>query len=160
MKKVVFLDRDGVINREIGDYVFSIDKFVINDGLADALNHWRDLGFSFVVITNQGGISKLRYTKQEVYHLNEFLIEWFKERNLNLLEISFCPHHNSIEACICRKPDSLMIEKIIAKHQVLKEQSFLIGASLRDIQAANKAGLKAIQIEANSNLNKIIPIQW
>jgi len=160
MKKVVFLDRDGVINREIGDYVFSLEKFELNKGLDTALNHWSSIGFSFAIITNQGGVSKQRYTKQEVCLINQFLINWFEERNLNLLEISFCPHHNSVEACICRKPDSLMLEKIIAKYNVSIEHSFLIGDSLRDIQAANKVGLKGIQIQANSNLNHIIPIQW
>lgn len=160
MKKVVFLDRDGVVNKELGDYVFSIENFELNDGLADALKYWSNQGFSFAIITNQGGISKLRYSKQDVNQLNKFLMDWFKQRDLNLLEIVYCPHHDSIEACICRKPDSLMIEKVIAKHEISKEESFLIGDSLRDIQAANKAGIKGLQIKANSNLNEIIPIQW
>jgi len=160
MKKVIFLDRDGVINREIGNYVFSLEKFVLNDGLDKALKVWNDLGFSFAIITNQGGISKLKYSKQDVYLINHFLTQWFKAHNLNLLEISFCPHHNLVEACICRKPDSLMLEKLIAKHSISIEESFLIGDSLRDIQAANKIGLRSIQIVANSNLNDIIPLEW
>lgn len=160
MKKVVFLDRDGVINKEIGDYVFSIENFVINTGLFKALKHWSIEGYLFIVITNQGGISKSRYTKADVNKINDFLIERFKEHHLNLLEIVYCPHHDSIEACICRKPNSLMIEKMLAKHNISAKESFMIGDSLRDIQAANKVGVKAIQIESNSNLNKIIPIQW
>jgi D-glycero-D-manno-heptose 1,7-bisphosphate phosphatase len=160
MKKVVFLDRDGVINKEIGDYVFSLENFVINAGLFKALKHWSKEGYSFVVITNQGGISKSRYTKADVNKINDFLVERFKEHNLNLLEIAYCPHHDTIEACLCRKPNSLMIEKMIAKHNISAKESFMIGDSLRDIQAANKVGVKAIQIEPNSNLNKIIPIQW
>lgn len=160
MKKVVFLDRDGVINREIGDYVFSLENFEINSGLDKALKIFRDLGFSFAIITNQGGISKSRYSKKDVYLINQFLTQWFKDHNLNLLEISFCPHHNLVEECICRKPDSLMLEKLVAKHEISIENSFLIGDSLRDIQAANKIGLKGIQIVANSDLNQIIPLEW
>tara|TARA_B100000900_G_scaffold388479_1_gene380557 strand:+ start:245 stop:727 length:483 start_codon:yes stop_codon:yes gene_type:complete len=160
MKKVIFLDRDGVINREIGDYVFSLEKFVLNDGLDKALKEWSDMGFSFAIITNQGGISKLKYSKQDVILINEFLNQWFKAHHLNLLEISFCPHHNLVEACICRKPDSLMLEKLVAKHRISIEESFLIGDSLRDIQAAKKIGLKSIQVEANSNLNDIISLEW
>jgi len=53
-----------------------------------------------------------------------------------------------------------MLEKMIAKHKISVEDSFLIGDSLRDVQAANKVGLKSLQIEANSNLNELIPIQW
>jgi len=153
MKKVVFLDRDGVINKEVGDYVYHLDSFILNPGLESALTYWSQKGYSFAVITNQGGISKQRYTKEHVYKINSFLYDWFKVRNLDLLTISFCPHHNSIESCICRKPNSLMLEKLIAKYKVSLKDSFLIGDSLRDIQAAEKVGLRGIKIVANTNLN-------
>ena len=156
MKKVVFLDRDGVINKEVGDYVYELDTFVLNEGLETALQFWASKGFSFAIITNQGGISKKRYSKEHVYKLNRFLENWFSERSLNLLCISFCPHHDSLEACICRKPNSLMLEKMIAKYTVSVKDSFLIGDSLRDIQAADKVGMKGIQIVANTNLITII----
>jgi len=155
MDKVVFLDRDGVINREIGDYVYSMKNFELNVGVEQALNRWNKLGYSFAIVTNQGGISKLLYTRKEVGVINNYLRNWFKERNLNLLTILYCPHHNSIEACICRKPNSLMLEKIIARYKVSIKDSFMIGDSLRDIEAAKKVGLKAFQIEANSNLNDL-----
>lgn len=158
MKKVVFLDRDGVINQEIGDYVYNLESFVINPGLESALQHWSETGYFFAIVTNQGGISKKRYTKDHVYKINAFLDQWFKERNLNLLTISFCPHHNTIESCICRKPNSLMLEKIIAKYSVSLIDSFLIGDSKRDIEAAEKVGLRGIKIVANSNLNTLISL--
>jgi D-glycero-D-manno-heptose 1,7-bisphosphate phosphatase len=158
MKKVVFLDRDGVINKEVGDYVSNLDSFILNPGLESALSYWAQKGYSFAVITNQGGISKQRYTKEHVFKINAFLYQWFKERNLDLLTISFCPHHNSIESCICRKPNSLMLEKIIDKHSVLLNDSFLIGDSIRDIEAAEKVGLRGIKIVANSNLNTLISL--
>ena len=158
MKKVIFLDRDGVINKEVGDYVYHLDSFIINPGLESALHYWAEKGYSFAIITNQGGISKQRYTKEHVYKINAFLYEWFAKRNLDLLTISFCPHHNSIEACICRKPDSLMLEKLIARYNVSLKDSFLIGDSLRDIEAAEKVGLKGIKIVANTNLNTLISL--
>ena len=158
MKKVVFLDRDGVINKEVGDYVYNLDSFILNHGLESALSYWAQKGYYFAVITNQGGISKRRYTKEHVYKINAFLYQWFKERNLDLLTISFCPHHNSIESCICRKPNSLMLEKIISKYSVSLKDSFLIGDSKRDIEAAEKVGLRGIKIVANSNLNTLISL--
>jgi len=158
MRKVVFLDRDGVINKEIDDYVYHLDSFIFNPGLESALTYWSQKGYSFAVITNQGGISKKHYTKEHVYKINVFLYDWFKERNLDLLAISFCPHHNSIESCICRKPNSLMLEKLIAKYKVSLKDSFLIGDSLRDIKAAEKVGIKGIKIVANTNLNTLISL--
>ena len=155
MNKVVFLDRDGVINREIDDYVYSLKNFEFNLGLEKALKRWSKLGYSFAIVTNQGGVSKSLYTSKEVDIINDYLRNWFIERSLNLLTILYCPHHNTIESCICRKPDSLMFEKIIARYKVSVEDSFMIGDSERDIHAAQKIGLKSVRIKANSNLNDL-----
>lgn len=155
MNKVIFLDRDGVINREIGNYVYNLKDFVINEGLEKALHNWSIKGYSFAIVTNQGGIAKGLYNRNDVDEINVFLRNWFQERSFNLLTILYCPHHDSIEHCICRKPNSLMLEKIIARYTVSLNHSFMIGDSDRDVQAANKLGLKAFKIMANSNLNEI-----
>tara|TARA_A100001015_G_C14458482_1_gene506987 strand:+ start:55 stop:528 length:474 start_codon:yes stop_codon:yes gene_type:complete len=154
MNKVVFLDRDGVINREIGNYVYCLKDFVINDGLEQALDIWSKEGYSFVIVTNQGGIAKGLYYKYDVDYINIFIRNWFKSRKLKLLNILYCPHHNFIENCICRKPDSLMLEKIIARYDVSVEHSFMIGDCDSDVQAANNVGLRGFKIKANSNLNE------
>ena len=156
MNKVIFLDRDGVINREIGNYVSNLKDFVINDGLEQALDIWSREGYSFAIVTNQGGISKALFNTKDIEHINVFLRNWIEARNLNLLTILYCPHHDVIEHCICRKPNSLMLEKIIARYAVSVEHSFMIGDSDRDVQAANRVGLRGFKIKANSNLNELI----
>ena len=156
INKVIFLDRDGVINREIGEYIYNLNNFHLNPGLYKALRKWSNEGYSYAIITNQGGISKSIYTKTDVDRINTFLKEWFKKRNLKLLKILYCPHHIEVENCICRKPNSLMFEKILAKYNVSIENSFMIGDNIVDVQAAEKVGLNVYKIKSNTNLNELI----
>lgn len=150
MNKVVFLDRDGVINFEPGDYTYKAAKFKINDGLFEALLTLKNKGYQFIVITNQGGIAKGIYTHNDVEVIHNYMKKLFKQVNIELLDIYYCPHHALIEKCICRKPDSLLLEKAIARYQVDISKSYFIGDSRRDTLAAEKIGLTAIQISTNS----------
>ncbi|MBV6484750.1 MAG: D-glycero-alpha-D-manno-heptose-1,7-bisphosphate 7-phosphatase [Flavobacteriales bacterium] len=153
MRKIIFLDRDGVINIERGDYTFRLEDFVFVDGLFSALSLLKNKGFEFIVITNQGGISKGIYTHDAVNKLNKLIKKEFEKHQLNILDIYYCPHHSDIEKCICRKPNSLLIEKAIAKYNIDTTNSFFIGDSDRDIEAAHKVGVKGIKVNKNSNLN-------
>lgn len=156
MRKVVFLDRDGVINIERGEYTFKIEDFKPVNGLFDCLQVLKEKGFEFIVITNQGGISKQLYNHKDVFNVHSLMKQWFDEANISLLEIYYCPHHSFVEKCICRKPDSLMLEKAIAKYNVDINSSYFIGDSRRDELAGQKIGLKTIRVTANQNLNNYI----
>lgn len=153
MQKIIFLDRDGVINVERGEYTYNVNDFVFVDGLFSALNKLQQHGFEFIVITNQGGIAKGIYTHQQVLQLNHLIQEEFKKHQLQLLAVFYCPHHSDVEKCICRKPNSLLLEKAIAKYNVDCNNSFFIGDSDRDVEAAKKVGVKGIKVNKNSNLN-------
>lgn len=153
MKKVIFLDRDGVINSNANHYyVFSKNDFVLNAGVIESLQRMLKNAYSLIIISNQGGISKQKYTKQDVEKLNDYIIELFAESDIEILESYYCPHHSDIEQCICRKPDSQMIEKAVARFNVDIDASFMIGDSDRDIAAAEKIGIKGIKVKANANL--------
>lgn len=153
MRKIIFLDRDGVINIERGDYTFKVDDFVFVDGLFSALSLLKNKGFEFIIITNQGGISKGIYSNQEMELLNNLIKDTFNKHHLELLDCFYCPHHSDLEKCICRKPNSLLLEKAIAKYNVNSTYSFFIGDSDRDIEAAQKVGIKGIKVNKNSDLN-------
>lgn len=157
MQKAVFLDRDGVINSDVGHYyVFKPDDFQLNDGLIKALSIWRDAGYIFIVITNQGGVARGAYTLNDVDKVhNEFICQ-LNEHNISIAEIYVCPHHNDYENCLCRKPGSLNIEKAIARFNIDVRNSFMIGDNTKDVLAAEKAGLKGIKIDANQSLMTIV----
>lgn len=153
MNKVIFLDRDGVINFEPGDYTYQVENFHIVDGLLEALNFLQKKGYQFIVITNQGGISKGIYNHNDVKNVHQYMVQEFNKVGINILDIYYCPHHSANGKCICRKPDSLMLEKAVARYEVDKATSFFIGDSSRDIAAAKKVGIKGIEIKKNDNLN-------
>ncbi len=149
---VVFLDRDGVINFDPGDYTYEVERFKIVDGLFDGLKLLKEKGFQFIVITNQGGISKGIYNHNAVSNVHGFMIEQFRKNDINLLDIYYCPHHSVNEKCICRKPDSLMLEKAIARYNIDKKQSCFVGDSERDVIAAKKAEIKGVLVRSNDNI--------
>ncbi len=156
MNKAVFLDRDGVINQERGHYTFGLDEFVINERLIDALKAFVDKGFMLIVITNQGGIAKGLYTHRDVEILHQYLTKVLTENGIPLTEIYYCPHHPDTGKCLCRKPDSLMLEKAIARFDIDASKSYFIGDNERDIIAGKAAGVKTILIESNTPLTTII----
>jgi D-glycero-D-manno-heptose 1,7-bisphosphate phosphatase len=152
--RAVFLDRDGVINREKGEYVYNPEEFELNEGLFEALKIFRDRGYILVIITNQGGIGQKIYTHKHVERLNEILKLKLSAQGIEIAEIYYCPHHPVSGRCLCRKPGSLMIEKAVARFNIDPSNSFMIGDNERDIKAAEKAGVKGILIKANDSLMK------
>lgn len=156
MRKVIFLDRDGVINDNSHYYTYNVTDFIINDGVIEFLKIMSQKGYEFIVITNQSGISKGVYAKADVESVHQYLISELGKSGILILEIYYCTHHNDVEACLCRKPNSLLIEKSIARFNIDKTQSYFIGDQQRDVDTAIAANIKPILIDANSDLNKII----
>jgi len=157
MKKAVFLDRDGVINCERGEYNYRIENFTINEGVIECLKNFQKAGFILIIISNQGGIAKGIYKKENIEQVHRYLVEVFEKQGIFLTEIYYCPHHSDIENCLCRKPDSLLIEKSIARFKINPSESFFIGDKETDVIAAKKAGLNPVMIKPNENLLKYLP---
>lgn len=156
MVRAIFLDRDGVINRERNDWTFRVEDVEILDGVYEALKELQKRGFLFVIITNQSGIDLGFYTHEELEKVNQYIVGKLSENGISVAEVYSCPHHPTVGKCICRKPDSLMLEKAIARFNIDVSKSYLIGDRERDIQAAENAGVKGILIESNSSLLPIM----
>ena len=143
MNKCIFLDRDGVLNVERGDYTFLPEDFKIIDGVSEAIEKIKSSGYLVIVLTNQAGISKGRYTRHQMHDCHTILME--KTRFL-IDKIYYSPYHPSFSASLSRKPDTLMIEKAIAKFDIDPEASWLIGDRDSDIECGQKMGLQTILI--------------
>ncbi len=148
MNKCIFLDRDGVLNEEIGTYVFRQEEFKIIGGVKEALIKLKAAGFMLIVITNQSGIAKGLYTKNEVYQCHQVLQN---ECDNTLDDLYFCPHHEDYNtASLLKKPNSLMIEKAMAKYNIDPSKSWLIGDQERDLVAGNNVGVQTIHINSKT----------
>ena len=158
LNKAVFLDRDGVINEERGAYTWELEDFKLNTDLIPALKSFQDAGFLMVVISNQGGIGKGMYTKQQADYLHLHLQRNLANQGIEILEVYYCPHHPDETKCICRKQDSLLLEKTMSRFQIDPKQSWFIGDAERDIEAGVKAGVKPVKIHSNQSLLEIVPL--
>ena len=155
MKKAVFLDRDGVINVERG-YTYRLEDFVILPDLIEVLQLLQKKEYLLIVVSNQSGVAKELYKQTDVEILHKFMVEEFTKNGIKLSEIYYCVHHPDVTKCICRKPDSLFVEKALARFDIDAKQSYFIGDTERDTEAAEKAGVKGILIEANISLKTIL----
>lgn len=152
MRKVVFFDRDGVINDNGDYYVYRWDDFRINSGVVEGMRLLRDNGYDFVIISNQSGISKNVYSINDVELLHRQLDQFFTSQGLKVLEYYYCTHHPDVTNCLCRKPLPLLFEKAIARFKIDVRQSWMIGDQPRDIEAAEKCGIRGFLIPSNADI--------
>ena len=155
MNKAVFLDRDGVLIRERGDYNYLPEHFIVNDGVTEALGILQQKNFLLIVVSNQSGVAKRVYSYQTIERFHDKLSAHLRQCGIIISEIYYCPHHPDVGLCLCRKPLPLMIEKAIARFNINPEASFLIGDAERDILAAEAAGVKSFLIKPNQNFVEI-----
>jgi len=156
--KAVFLDRDGVINRDILNYTWRIEDYHFLDGVFETCLELRNKGYMLIVITNQGGIAKEMYTHSDVEKLHHHMIAAFKKEGIVIDEVYYCPHHEITGKCLCRKPGSLLVEKALARFEIDASRSYFVGDRERDTQAGEAAGVKGILVDVNSDLKKILPL--
>jgi D-glycero-D-manno-heptose 1,7-bisphosphate phosphatase len=143
MNACVFLDRDGVINKDNPNYTFLVEDFEILPGVIDALRQLKTHGYRLIVITNQSGIAQGLYTQQQMEACHQF----FQQQSGNLIDrFYFSPDHPTVTASISRKPGTLMFEKAIARFDIDVIKSWMIGDRGRDIIPARKMNIRTIQV--------------
>jgi len=154
MQKAIFLDRDGVINSDVGHYyIYKVGDFIINKGIINSLKRFQEAGYKLFIVSNQGGVAKGIYSCEDVDQVHDYLKSQLEENDIQLQEIYYCPHHESVAACECRKPSPYMINLAIEKYNIDINTSYLIGDSKRDIEAAEAAGVSGIKIDANEDIS-------
>lgn len=149
MTKAVFFDRDGVINKDYG-YVGDIASFDFTDGVKEALAKLRSLGYLLILVTNQSGIARGRYTEADFMKVTSFMQQVLKLHNAQFDAVYHCPHHPEAEIekyrcdCDCRKPKEGMFRRAQTDFGIDPQTSICIGDRARDLQGAAKIGVKKL----------------
>ena len=146
--KTIFIDRDGVINKDPGgwtkyNYVAKWDEFLFIDGAIEALKKLKEAGYRIYLVSNQGGISKGYFTQEDLDEVNEKMLSEIEKGGGKIDELYYCPHHDK-DNCNCRKPKTGLIEQAMKKADFDLKNTFIIGDSIRDIEAGKRMGMKTI----------------
>ena len=137
--KTIFLDRDGVINKET-NYLHKVKDFEFINGVFKTCKYLQKLDYKIIIITNQSGISRGYYTEKDFQILNNWMTGQFEAKNINILDIFYCPHSPDSN-CNCRKPKPGMLLEAKSKYNIDMKNSWIIGDQETDIIAANSSGI-------------------
>ncbi|MFH1269919.1 MAG: HAD family hydrolase [Candidatus Omnitrophota bacterium] len=151
-RPVVFLDRDGIINSYPGDsdYVKSWEEFHFLPGVKPALKRLNEKGFSIFIISNQAGVSKGIYSRENLDLITKNMLQELNAHKIDIAAVYYCIHRQE-DNCSCRKPKTGLVDTAVAK---LKSEgaepelgrSYFIGDTIRDIETGKAAGLKTILV--------------
>lgn len=149
-KKIIFLDRDGVINKDPGGwtehgYVTAWEQFIFLPGAVETLKKLNNAGYDIIVISNQAGVAKGHYTSGKLDEINGKMIHSLEKNGVRIKKVYYCTHQKS-DNCECRKPKSGLIRQAEEELGINASGSYFIGDKESDMKAGRAAGLKTILV--------------
>ncbi len=153
MRPVVFLDRDGTLNEEVG-YIRVLEDLNLIEGAAEAVKKLNQAGIAAVLVTNQTGAARGFYPEAHIRELNARLLSLLaEEKQASLDAVYYCPHLPEAQvaaydsACACRKPETGMVEQAFAEHPDFdRNRAFVIGDKATDVELARNCGAKGVLV--------------
>lgn len=152
-KKVILLDRDGVINKKPpkAEYIKSWEEFEFLPGVIDALKLLTKKKYQIFVISNQAGIGRGVMTEENLKEIHRKFLKVCRKKGINIRGIYYCPH-NWDEGCFCRKPKPGMLFKAAVDHSFDLTKAIFIGDDKRDEQTGQACDCKTILLQRGQNL--------
>jgi D,D-heptose 1,7-bisphosphate phosphatase len=151
LNKAVFLDRDGVINKERRDYVKTLEELEIFPDIVKSIKHLKNFGFLIVVITNQSAINRGLTTISQIDQIHATIQSFLKKNGTQIDGFYYCPHRPD-ENCECRKPKAGLFFKAAYDLKIDLNSSWMIGDNDIDIRAATIAKCRSLKIDHKTNL--------
>jgi heptosyltransferase-2 len=141
---VVFLDRDGTLNRDVG-YLSDPDQVELLPGVGAALRALREAGGRLVVVSNQSGVARGAVTEAGLERIHQRLRRLLGAEGALVDGIFYCPHHPD-EQCRCRKPGTGLIERARAELPLESDRCYVVGDKLADVQLAHRIGAVGVLV--------------
>ncbi len=158
MKKCLFLDRDGIINRIYDSYFYDVEKLEIIPGIEKVVKAFKDRGYIVIIISNQGGVGAGYYPQKAVYDIEDAFKKYLAKFSLTIEGSYYCFHHEIKGigkykiACNCRKPAPGMILSAQKDFDVDLKNSFFLGDNITDAECAKNAGVKYHQFDFTDSI--------
>ena len=154
MKKMVILDRDGVINEDSDDYIKSAEEWIPIKGSLEAISRIKKAGYLVTVASNQSGIGRGLFSLETLNKIHEKFAALLAQRGSEIDGIFYCPH-TPVDNCICRKPKPGLLFQIAQKFDIDLKQTVFVGDSFSDIQAARMAGAIPAMVQTGKGMRTI-----
>lgn len=145
MKKIILLDRDGVINQDSLDYIKDVDELIFIPGSIDAIVRLTHAGYQIGVATNQSGVSRGLYTEPQLSAIHKKLLDTVHSAGGEIAHIEYCIHLPDA-GCTCRKPSPGMLNALARRFACELTGVAFVGDRVSDIQAAIAAGATPIMV--------------
>ena len=152
--KLIILDRDGVINHDSDQFIKSPAEWQPIDGSMDAIAFLTQAGYTLAVASNQSGIARGYFTVQTLNEMHTKMHKLVRQAGGEISGIWFCPH-TADSQCNCRKPKTGMILDILDRFQAEASETYLVGDSLRDLQAITHIGGKPILVKTGKGMKTL-----
>ncbi len=157
MTKAAFYDRDGIIIKMVYDLenglietASAIDQITFVPGIINLLKHTASLGYKNIIISNQAGIGIKKISEEKFNSISDEMLERLRKQGAIIDAQYYCFHHPyaTIEKykkkCDCRKPKPGLLHQAAKEHEIDLKKSWMIGDSVNDVLAGEKAGCKTI----------------
>ena len=160
MQPAVFFDRDGTLNVDV-HYLHRPEDFEWLPGAREAIKYVNDAGYLAIVITNQSGVARGYFPESDVLRVYDWMNEDLATIGAHLDALYYCPHHphgsvpEYTKDCTCRKPKPGLVLQAIEEHHIDPAASVLIGDGDRDVECAERAGVRGVKYEGGSLLDVV-----
>ena len=143
-KKAVFIDRDDTIAKDV-PYCSRPEDLVLFEGAPSSIARLNKAGYLVIVITNQSGIARGKFTEDDLEKINKKMIADIEKEGGRIDDIFYCPHHPD-EKCGCRKPETGMGIAAVTRHKINTKASFMIGNTDADVKFGEAIGCTSIKV--------------